>query len=96
MHTEITVVLVEHIQCGHIRSTEHHLIHPFDALDHLDALLLGEDRWSLVLGDLLVGVNAHNYLIAKSLGLSQRIGMSEVYHIIAVEDGRRIDMSVQE
>jgi len=84
VNTEITVVLVEHLQCGHIRSTEHHLVHPFDALDHLDALLLGEDRWSLVLGDLLICVNSHNYFIAKCFGLSQGVGMSKVNHIIAV------------
>lgn len=86
MDTEITVVLVKDLQSSNIGSTKHHLVHPLDALHHLDALLLGEDRRSLVLGDLLVGVDANNYFIAKSFGLSQGVGVSEVHHIVAVEE----------
>lgn len=86
MHTKITVILIENLECGDVGRTENHLVHPFDALDHLDALLLGKDRRAFVFGDFLVGVYAHNYLIAKCFGLSQRIGMPEVYHVVAIEN----------
>lgn len=86
MHTEITVILIENLECGDVGRTENHLVHPFDALDHLYALLLGEDRRALVFGDFLVGVYTHNYLIAKCFGLSKRIGMPEVYHVVAIEN----------
>lgn len=89
MHTKITVILIENLQCGDVGRTENHLVNPFDALDHLDALLLGKNRRALMFGDLLVGVYAHYYLIAKCFGLSQRIGMSEVHHVIASENRRR-------
>lgn len=92
MNTEITVVTIEHLQGSDIRSSEHHLIDPFDPLDHLDALLLGEDGRSLVLGDLLVGVNAHNYLVAKGFGLSQGIRVPKVHHIIAVGRNDKVQL----
>lgn len=52
VHTEVTVVLVQSLQRGDVRGSFYHLIHPLDGPHHLVAFLLGEDRRTLVLGDL--------------------------------------------
>lgn len=53
MYTEVTVILVQGFQCGDVRSSCSNLIHPLDSAHHFVPLLLGKDRWSLVLGNLL-------------------------------------------
>lgn len=37
-----------------------------------------------MLGDLLIGVNANDKLLTEGFGLTQRIRMSKVHHIIAI------------
>lgn len=53
VNTEVTVVLVQCLQCGDVGSSGHHFIHPLDGLYHLVPLLLGEHRGPLMLGNLL-------------------------------------------
>ena len=44
---------------------------------------LVEDGRALVLGDLLVGVDADHEVGAHLLGLAERVGVAEVDHVVA-------------
>lgn len=79
MHAEITVVFVKCLKSGDIRSPFHNFIHPFYGSYHFVSLLLGEDRWTLVLWNLtlktttttsellIIGGKKHKKLIQSHL-----------------------------
>lgn len=52
VHAEVSVVLVQGLQRGHVGRPFHNLIHPFNGTHHLVSLLLGEDWRTLVLCNL--------------------------------------------
>lgn len=57
--------------------------------DRHQPLLFGENGRTFVLGDFLVGVYADDQVMAQGFGLSQRVGVTEVYHVEAVKEGRK-------
>lgn len=63
MNAEVTVVLVQCLQCGDVGSSRYHFIHPLDGLYHLVPLLLGKHRGPLMLGNLLVSMHAHDEVV---------------------------------
>eukprot|EP00048_Salpingoeca_helianthica_P006379 m.97768 g.97768 ORF g.97768 m.97768 type:complete len:394 (+) comp13989_c1_seq5:650-1831(+) len=83
MDAKVTAILVQGLERGDIGSPLHHLIHPLASTDHLVPLFLRHDRRALVRADLLIGVDAHNKIVAHELGLAQAVGMPKVHHIIA-------------
>ena len=64
-------------------STTAHLVHPLDGAHHAVALLLTEDRRSLVHRYLLVGVHPDREVVGERLGLPQGVGVAEVDHVVA-------------
>ena len=89
MHTKLTIVLIQHLECCHIGWAQHHLIHPFNAFHHFNAFLFGKDGRTFVFGNFHIGMYAHDDFIAKHFGLSQRIGMTEVYHVVAAKKSEK-------
>lgn len=59
VHAEVSIVLVQCLQGGHVGGPLHNLIYPFNGTHHLVSLLLGEDWRTLVLCNLTL-TTRHN------------------------------------
>lgn len=82
MHTKIALVLVQSLKSGDIGGSFHHLVHPLDGTHHFVPLLLCEHWRTLVLRNFFICMDSHNQHIAQCFCLSQRICVTEMYHII--------------
>lgn len=79
MHTKITIIFVECLQCRNIWDSSHDLIHPLYTGNHFVPLFLSKHWRSLIFRNFLVIVHSNNQIMTQRLCLSQTIGVSKVH-----------------
>lgn len=90
MNNVVNVVLLEDVLkvlvVHDVRHASDNFIDPLACLDSDDTLLLGHDRRTLVLADLLVSIDTNHEDITQGLSLTERVRVAEVHHIEAAID----------